>query len=235
MQQTKYPQIGQPLSRTEKRALVVAGSLLSLYGLRRRSLMGALISGLGLSLVYRGLTGASLASALKGSTARNRNAPPWRRSVRIQRSVSVRRPRAETYRFWRNLDNLPAFMTHLEEVLVLDSRRSRWIAKAPAGMQLAWDAEITGETEGERIAWKSLAGSDVQNAGSVRFSDTPDGRGTEIHISLEYVPPAGELGAAVMKLLGEDPDRQIDEDLQRLKRLLESGRRDSEEGGAYVG
>jgi uncharacterized membrane protein len=141
--------------------------------------------------------------------------------VRVVESIILNRPRSEVYRFWRNLENLPRFMDHLEAVSVQDEWRSHWVAKGPAGTRVEWDAEIHNEIPNELIAWRSLAGSEVDNAGSVHFMPTANGD-TEVRVVLRYDPPAGKLGATVARLLGEDPSHQVSEDLRRLKQVVEA-------------
>jgi uncharacterized membrane protein len=140
--------------------------------------------------------------------------------IKVDRSITVNRPREEVYRFWRQLENLPRFMDHLESVTVLDEDLSHWVAKGPAGTRVEWDASIHNEIENELIAWRSLSGSDIDNAGSVHF--IPAGDGTEVRVVLRYDPPAGKVGAAVAKLLGEEPELQIEEDLRRFKQVVEA-------------
>jgi uncharacterized membrane protein len=111
-------------------------------------------------------------------------------------------------------------MDHLESVTILDENRSHWVAKGPAGTKVEWDATIHNEIENELIAWRSLPGADVDNAGSVHF--TLSGNGTEVRVVLSYDPPAGKVGAAVAKLLGEEPSQQVEEDLRRFKQVIEA-------------
>lgn len=144
------------------------------------------------------------------------------RGIHVTKSITIGRPRDEVYRFWRDFTNLPVFMAHLESVEILDGR-SRWRAKAPAGMKVEWDAEILQDEPGEIIRWRSLAGAEVPNQGTVKFVDAPGGRGTIVRVELVYDPPAGILGAAVAKLFGEEPEQQIEGDLRRLKQVLETG------------
>jgi uncharacterized membrane protein len=126
------------------------------------------------------------------------------------------------YAFWRRFDNLPRVMSHLESVTVLDDRRSRWVARAPMGSTVEWEAEINNEVPGKVIGWRSREGADVVSAGSVNFDALPDGQ-TAVRVKLQYEPPAGRLGAWVAWLLGEEPSIQIRDDLQRFKQLMESG------------
>ncbi len=143
--------------------------------------------------------------------------------IRVRKSITVNRPADEVYGFWRNFENLPRFMHHLESVQVTGAGRSHWKAKAPAGTSVEWDAETTEDRPNELIAWRSVEGADVSNAGEVRFVPAPGGRGTEIHVDLRYDPPAGKLGALVAKLFGEEPNQQVDGDLRRFKQVLEIG------------
>jgi uncharacterized membrane protein len=140
----------------------------------------------------------------------------------VDERIVIARPRSEVYGFWRNLENLPRFMDHLESVSVVDEERSHWVARGPAGTRVEWDAVVHNEIPNELIAWRSLKGSEVDNAGSVHFSPTENGD-TEVRVVLRYDPPAGRLGAAVARLLGEDPSRQVAEDLRRLKQVVEAG------------
>jgi uncharacterized membrane protein len=127
------------------------------------------------------------------------------------------------YAFWRNFENLPRFMRHLESVTCDGPQKSHWVARAPAGRRVSWDAEVVDEQPNSRIAWRSLEDADVRNAGTVEFERAPGGRGTNIRVSLSYVPPGGKVGAVIAKLFGEEPGQQVHEDLRRLKQLLEAG------------
>ena len=144
-------------------------------------------------------------------------------AVHVLKSVTINRPLEEVYDFWRDFQNLPRFMRHLEAVQVMGDGRSHWVAKAPAGSSVEWDAEIIEERPGEIIAWRSVEGSDVDNAGSVRFERGAAGRGTVVRIDLRYAPPGGKVAATVAKLFGEEPEQQITEDLRRFKQVMETG------------
>jgi uncharacterized membrane protein len=142
----------------------------------------------------------------------------------IRRAVTVRVPRQQAYEMWRDFGNLPRFMKHLEEVRVLDDRRSHWRAKAPAGSTVEWDAEIYEDRTGEVIGWRSTDGSQIANSGRVRFVEAPGDRGTEVHVELAYKPPLGVIGATFAQLLGEEPAQQASDDLRRFKQIVETGR-----------
>ena len=137
-------------------------------------------------------------------------------------AVTIKRPVEEVYRFWRNLANLPTFMSHLASVEVTGDGRSHWTANAPAGRTVDWDAEIVEDKPNQRLAWRSLDGSQVSNSGWVSFTPAPGG-GTEVRVELSYDPPGGALGKVVAKLFGEEPQQQITDDLRRLKQVLETG------------
>ena len=143
--------------------------------------------------------------------------------VHIERVTTLNRSVEEAYAFWKDFTNFPRFMRHLESVELLGDNRSRWRAKAPAGMTIQWDAELIEAREPELIAWRSLPNSQVEHSGTVRFSRAPGARGTEVHVTLDYAPPAGTLGRTIAWLFREEPDQQIHEDLHRFKQLIETG------------
>lgn len=143
--------------------------------------------------------------------------------VHATASCIVNRPPEDVYRFWRNFENLPRFMKHLESVDDLGDGRSRWKATGPAGMEVEWEATIIADVPGEVITWRSLENSDVDNAGAVRFEEAPGKRGTIVKVNMQYNPPAGVVGATVAKLFGEEPEQQLDDDLRRFKQVLEVG------------
>jgi uncharacterized membrane protein len=157
----------------------------------------------------------------RGRRHRHRRAAAAARGV--HEAITINRPLAEVYRFWRNFENFPTFMSHLESVETTREGRSRWRAKGPAGFRLQWEADIVGERENEWIAWRSVEGSSVHHSGSVRFEHAPGARGTEVHAQLQYQPKGGPVGQTIARLLGSDPERQIRDDLRRFKQLLETG------------
>jgi uncharacterized membrane protein len=209
----------------ERMLSALGGGALAIYGLTRGSLGGLFLAGLGGSLVYRGMTGhCSAYCALGISTAEDRGpatSVPAGSGCKVETTVTINRPAEDLFRFWRRFENLPNFMSHLESVQTTGDRRSHWVAKAPLGLSVQWDAEVYTERPNELIGWRSLPGSQVGTAGSVHF--TPRGRATEVRVVLKYDPPAGKLGAAVAGWLGEAPERQIENDLNEFKRLMEAG------------
>jgi uncharacterized membrane protein len=216
------------VGRRERWFSAVAAAALAGYGLRRRRARGILLPIAG-ALLGRAVSGRCPVNGALGRNTALEDEPSSpvtsvRRGegVRVDERIVVARARHEVFRFWRNLENLPRFMDHLESVAVGEGTRSHWIAKGPAGSRVEWDAEIHNEIPNDLIAWRSLEGSEVANAGSVHFSPTETGD-TEVRVILRYDPPAGRLGAAVARLLGEDPSRQVAEDLRRLKQVIEAG------------
>lgn len=141
----------------------------------------------------------------------------------VKKAITVNEPPETLYQFWHDFANLPRFMEHLDSVRVTGEGRSHWTAKAPAGATVAWDAEIVEDRPNELIAWRSLDGAAVDNAGAVRFAPAPGGRGTEVRVEFQYDPPAGALGATVAKLFGEEPGQQVADDLRHFKQVLETG------------
>ncbi len=145
-----------------------------------------------------------------------------RRGIHVEEAVTINKPVADVYRFWRNFENLPKFMNHLDSVAEREAGISHWVACGPAGTKVEWDARIVNEIDNKVIGWQSLEGSTVSTAGSVNFDEAS--HGTRVTVRLQYSPPAGRVGAAVARLFGEEPSIQVREDLHRFKQLLETGR-----------
>jgi uncharacterized membrane protein len=223
------------VGRAERLISMAAGSALAAYAARRGDVQGGLAAIAGAALLYRGSTGHCPINAAIGRDSAHggsagmiadigsdtREQLRGRRGIHVVESVTINKPVAEIFRFWRNLENLPQFMNHLESVSTREAGVSHWVAKGPAGMKVEWDARIINEVDNQVIGWQSLEGSTVSTAGSVIFEETP--RGTVVRVHFQYNPPAGRLGAAVARLFGEEPNQTVREDLRRLKRLLETG------------
>jgi uncharacterized membrane protein len=227
LNQASGPEIN--VSRNERLASVLGGSFITLLGLRRRSNFGAILAMLGGGLIYRGVTGhcpcyaATGKNTVEGAQGGARPQDFFDRGIHVAQALTIDKPTDELYRFWRNFENLPRFMDHLESVTVLDDRRSHWVAKGPAGSHVEWDAEIINDEPNRLIAWRSLEDADIHHTGSVRFLDAPGDGGTEVQVTLEYLSPGGKVGQWIAKLFGEEPEQQIREDLDRLKKVMESG------------
>ncbi|HST52497.1 MAG TPA: SRPBCC family protein [Pyrinomonadaceae bacterium] len=222
---------GVNVGEIERWASAIGGGALALYGITRGSLGGIALGLVGAALIQRGYSGhCNLYEAIGYSSAGDaslRNSEnvsvPAERGIKIEKSVTINRTPEELYSFWRDFENLPRFMNHLESVRETREGRSHWVAKAPAGKSVEWDAEIYNEKENELIAWRTLEGSDVASAGSVRFEPASGGRSTNVRVTLKYDPPGGRIGALVARLFGENPEQQIEEDIGRFKQLMETG------------
>jgi uncharacterized membrane protein len=227
----------QNVANPERIGSVALGAALITYGIRRRDPAGIAAALLGGAFVHRGATGHcavydrlgvstgpadALLQPRAGVTGRAATVNA-RKAIKVERTVTIERPRTELYAFWRNFENLPRFMEHLVSVQTSGTSSSHWVAKAPAGKTVGWDATIVNDVPDSIIAWKSVGHADVANAGAVNFSDAPGGRGTIVKVTLDYEPPGGKLGAAIARLFGEDPDRQVREDLRKFKQLMETG------------
>lgn len=219
---------GRNISETERWVSMAAGAGIALYGLSRRRTSGLALAGLGAWLFKRGMSGhcdtyQMLGVSTAGTGEDTRQALGGPAGVIVEESVTINRPISELYRFWRNLENLPRFMSHLESVERITDTLSRWRAKAPAGTTIEWNAEIINEVPDQVIGWKSIEGSDVVSAGSVNFDEAGAGRGTRVRVRLQYSPPGGKVGDAIARLIGSDAATQIRQDLQRFKQLVETG------------
>jgi uncharacterized membrane protein len=193
--------------------------MLALYGLRRSLGPLALIAGGG-ALIYRGLTGhCAVYEALQLSTMSDDTGP----GISLEAALTVHKPAAEVYRFWRHLENHPRFVTHLKSVVSTGEKRSHWVAKAPMQQPIEWDAEIVEERENALLSWHSMPGADIEHAGTVHFREMPNGRGTEVRLRLKYSPPGGRAGRAVAQLCKSLTAQQLQEDLRRFKQLVEAG------------
>jgi uncharacterized membrane protein len=228
------------VGRVERWLSMVAGGALAAYALKRREVPGGAAAIAGAALLYRGATGhcdiyqalgISHASRIRergqgtgiiadrGSDTREKLGGS--RGVHVEESVTINRPLSELYRFWRNFENLPKFMEHLESVSVREEGISHWVAKGPAHMRVEWDARIINEVHDKVIGWQSLEGSMIAIAGSVNFDE--DKHGTRVTVHFQYNPPGGKLGAAVATVFGEEPNQTVREDLRRFKQLMEAG------------
>jgi uncharacterized membrane protein len=187
--------------------LIAGGATLAALGISRCSPLGIAMAAGGGLLIYRGIT-------VKGA---------WPSTlISVRKAVTIDKPPEDLYRFWREFENLPRFMRHLQSVHS-SAERLHWVSNGPLGKTFSWDAEIVEDRENELISWRSLPGSEIENQGLVCFQAAPAGRGTEMRVELLYRPPVGRLGVAFAMLFGEEPEQQIREDLRRFKELMEAG------------
>jgi uncharacterized membrane protein len=228
---------GRNVGELERWLSVLGGAALAVYGVDRRGAGGALLALAGAELVRRGVSGHCLLYDTMGVTTAGGGALPRRdeptsraavlqarHAIKIERSVTVNRPPAECYAFWREPSNLPRFMQHLEQVEAGGEGRSRWRVRLPGGRMVEWTALVINDVPNELIAWKSAEDADIANAGSVHFRPTAGGRGTEVRLVMEAEPPGhGAIPRTLARLLGMAPDAMVREDLRRFKQLMEVG------------
>jgi uncharacterized membrane protein len=138
------------------------------------------------------------------------------------RAVTINRPVAELFAYWRDFTNLATFMENVVSVSPMDSRRSHWVVKAPGGRTVEWDSAVTEERENSFIAWASEPGADVDNSGRIDFRDA-GARGTVVTATILYDPPAGAVGKLIAKMFQREPAIQARRDLRRFKQLMETG------------
>lgn len=187
--------------------LIAGGATLAALGITRRSPLGIAMAAGGGLLAYRGI----VANGSQGPSV-----------IYVRKAVSIDKSPEELYRFWHNFEELPRFMRHLQSVRS-SGGRLEWVSRGPMGKQFQWSAEVVEDRENELISWRSLPDSEIENQGSVRFQQGPEGRGTEMRVELMYRPPAGKLGVVFARLFGEEPEQQVREDLRRFKELMEAG------------
>lgn len=208
------------MSGAERNASLAGGALLMLLGLTRRSFLSLPLLAGGGALLAHAISGRQpIAERIGALTGRR----PSAGSASLSRSVTIGKPPQEVYRFWRDLQNLPRFMRHIESVTPTGDNRSHWVARAPAGNPVEWDAEITEDRPGELLSWRSLPDSSVQTQGIVRFAPAPNRKGTEVHVMMSYAAPAGLLGAPINYLLLPITAQQVEQDIHRCKAVMEAG------------
>ena len=211
------------VGRQERNASMVGGATLMLSGLRniarKRFLPGLAMMVAGGLFFYRGKTGhCDLYQAAGIDTAGS-----GEKAVRVEQFLTINRTPQQVYDFWRNQENLPRFLRHIESVQMTGEQSSHWKARGPAGTSLEWDAEMVEDYPGQLILWRSVGDADLPNEGSVEFREAPDGRGTEVKLTIRYYPPGGAAGKIAARLADTITARQIEEDLKRLKQILETG------------
>lgn len=207
--------------RPADRTMALLAGALALYGVTRRGPLGFAARTLGAGMLWSELRHPNAPAAPAGRERR--------RTVDIQKTLFIEAPPGQVYEFWTDYENFPLFMSSVREVRDLGGGRSRWVVHGPGGVPIEWDAVLTEQVPGEILAWRSRPGSMLDNAGAVRFR--PEGQGTRVDLRLCYSPPAGGAGQAVAELLGADPRAKLNEDLGRLKSLLEGANRSKTDAG----
>jgi uncharacterized membrane protein len=221
------------VSQSERAVSAALGGLFVAGGVKRRGASGLALAIIGAELVRRGATGRCMLYDAIGfssndhmsngdglrSAAATVNA---RKSIKVERSITIAKPARELYDFWRDFANLPGVLDDLDSVTDLGNGRSHWVAAA-GGMTLEWDSELVNDIPGQLIAWKTVGNPEVAHAGSVHFTPSADGSSTVLRMVMDYEPPGGRLTAVAARFIGESPDQKIAKDLKRLKMLFETG------------
>lgn len=213
------------LEPADRAISAAAGAALSVAALRSRGLPAVLLGLAGGLLMTRAATGFGPLTRFAGPGPDDRaaaKAAGWPAASVKSRAVTINAPRDDIYRYFRDFANLPRFMENVRAVEVHDQYRSHWRVAAPMG-EVEWEAEVTADQPGERIAWATRDGADIPNQGEIVFRDAPGGRGTEVHGVLAYAPPLGTVGVIAAKLTQKEPGIQLRRDLKRLKALFEAG------------
>jgi len=218
------------VGQNERNVSMAAGAILTLQGLSRGSLVGWATAAVGGFLVYRGATGhCAMYEAMQIDTqhtqGKQRRDEIQEKGVRIEQSLLIQKSAEELYGFWRDFQNLPRIMTNVISITNNGDKRTHWVVKAPkiVGGQVEWDAEITSDEPNRLIRWRSIDCSQVDQVGEIRFNKALGDRGTEVHVKLHYVPPAGQLGHIIATLFDDHPGTKIRDDLRNFKRLMECG------------
>lgn len=212
-----YGSTSGDLGSTEKLLTMAGGALLSFWGLQKFNFIGLLGAAAGGALLYRGATGNWPGKAGSEMSLGTRH------KIDINTWLVIDKPRAELYAYWRNLENLPNFMSHLERVNETSDTRSKWTAKIPGGIgTIAWEAEIIREEADRHISWQSLPDAEIHNSGEVRFEDAPGGK-TTVETTISYRPPAGDIGDIVAQLLNPAFEKIVKKDLMEFKKYMEDG------------
>ncbi|MES2319111.1 MAG: SRPBCC family protein [Pseudomonadota bacterium] len=207
-------QSGERWSGGMRGAAMASGGALGLYGLlSTRSPLGLAFGLAGLTLLARGASNRPLRSML-GSAGQAQ-------AVDVEKTIRIDAAPEQVYDLFANYENFPRFMSNVVEVRDLGNQRSHWVVKGPAGTEFAWNAVLTEHDRPRRLCWKSEPGAEVEQSGEIRFE--PFRNGTRVTVHMSYRPPAGAVGHVLASLLGSDPKRQLDEDLARMKALVERG------------
>lgn len=209
------------VGRQERWLSLGAGAILTMLGLRRHSL---LLGALGGGLLYRGSTGYCPVNAGIGRDSRRPGEQPLLppSDHHLRSTITIERPLEQVYEYCRDLAHAPRYMHHVRAVTV-DGDRARWIARVPGGRELEWETELTQDVSNDHLAWQSLAEQPLQHSGRIQLRPAPSGRGTEVELELSYRAPGGRIGGMLAGLFGSLAEIDLDDDLHRLRQLLETG------------
>lgn len=204
----------------EKMASVVLGGALLTLGLQRRSLGGTVMALASSGLLYRGLRGLRQLASPQGERSEEGARP---KAPSVEHAITIGKPADELYRLWREPHNLARIMSHFAELSTTSAEYTHWRVSAPLGQDLEWDTRIVEERPGELLRWESVEGALVPNQGQVRFRPAPGEWGTEVSLHLDFQPPGGAIGEAVLTRLLAVPELLVNRALRRFKSLAETG------------
>jgi uncharacterized membrane protein len=206
----EIPRASRTWSPAERALAGACGAGLATWGYLRGGLRGYALCAIGTGMLARAAANQDLAKLVKGE------------GVPVEKTIRIGAPVQEVFAYWRNLENFPLWMSHVREVRYLGGDRFHWVVDGPAGVPIEWDSELLNVIDDREMTWRSVEGSEVQHTGRVRFE--PDGEGTRVHVQLRYAPVGGVIGHLVARAFGVDPKSEMDDDLQRLRSLIETGR-----------
>jgi len=208
---------GINLGEGERAFSAIAGSLLLYFVAKRHRLDSLLLAGGGY-LLYRAVSGhCPLTSLYRGAAGDGRAS-----NVNVRTQVIVNKPRSEVYAFWRNMENLPLFMKHIDHIDAIDPMTSAWKLRLPAGLgDVRWESRIVKDVKDEEISWHSVEGAAIENTAKINFTDTPGGA-TRIDVMVSYRAPMGVVGERIGRLLTPLFKDKIEADIHHFKHYIEN-------------
>lgn len=219
------------VSAPERILSLIAGTALITYGLRRGGWQGISLAVTGGGLTLRSATGYCAVYEALGINTEEET--PQTKGVHVEAAITIDRPIEDLYAYWRNFENQPLISSHIQSVTITGEKTSHWVAEGPGKKLVIWDAELIQDIPNERLTWKTLPGSEIDHAGTIRFKAAPGDRGTEVRVSMQYYPPSGSVGAAVAKLFKREPSLEAADALKRFKRIMETGEVVKTDGQAH--
>ena len=198
------------------RTRFIAGTLggaLTLFGVKRPNKFGAAVATVGIGVLARSLANLEFKRLIGIGAGRD--------AISIHKIINVAAPVEEVFAFWSNYQNFPLFMSNVRHVRETGANRSHWVVAGPAGTPIEWNAIVTNHVPNESLGWKTAPESPIRHAGIVRFQSNADGT-TRVEVKMAYNPVAGALGHAVASIFGADPKSEMDQDLMRMKSMIET-------------
>ena len=201
---------------TLERILMVTSGAYLVYSALSKENKSITKAGAGSAMLLRGISGYCPIYDAAGHLMNDKSS-----NINIRFNTVINKPVSEVYDFWRNLENLPKFMSHLDSIKTIDSTISEWTAKGPAGIgSISWKARIVKDRKDKLLSWNSLEESTIRNAGKVIFKS--HGNSTELDITISYHAPLGIAGESAAKLLNPYFEKLVKDDVASLKEYLEA-------------